>query len=129
MDRNQCEYPRKFTWNIFQVYSQTAFLVPHMYTNIHIYQHKIIQLILISLVHTCNMWTFDNVTVWSLLLLSSNWWVNQQTSFQNYSFHTLTSSVSMAFQNSSHILWIILHIYCPTSQNLYVFNWLVEILQ
>ena len=35
----------------------------------------------------------------------------------------------MVYQSSLHILGSILHIYCPTSQKLYVWHWLVEILQ
>ena len=46
-----------------QVYPQTNLLVHHMYTNIHSHQHNITQLILIHLVHTCNIWKFDIVTV------------------------------------------------------------------
>ena len=113
----------------FKVYPQTTFLVTQMYTNIHSHQHKITQLTCIHLVHTYNIWTFDICTSWSLLHLLSNWWVHQKIDFQNYSFHTLTSSVSMVFQNSWHTLGSILHIYCPNSKKLYDIYWLVEMFQ
>ena len=112
-----------------QVYQKITFLVTNMYTNIHSYQHKITQPTRIHLVHNCNIWTFDTVTVWSLLNILANWWVHHKIAFQNYPFHTLTSSVSTVFQNSWHILGIILHICCPTSQKLYCLHCLVEILQ
>ena len=35
----------------------------------------------------------------------------------------------MVFQNIWYILWIILHIYCPNSQKLYFWNWLVKMIQ
>ena len=101
----------------FQLYPQSNFLAPHMYTNIHSHQHKITQITYIHLVHTCNVRKFVIVTIWSLIHLSVNWWVHQQTAFRNYSFHTLTSSFLMVFQNSWHILVSILHIYCQKPQN------------
>ena len=55
-----------------------TFLVTQMYTKIHSHKHKITQLTWICLVHTCNIWTFDIVTVWSLLRLSANWWVHEK---------------------------------------------------
>ena len=112
-----------------QVYTQTTLLVPHMYTNIYSHQHKITQLNLIRLVYTCNIWKFDTVIVWNLIHLSSNWIFNLQIAFQNYSYHKLTSSVSMVLQSIFNIMGSILHIYCPTSKKLYVLHWLVEMLQ
>ena len=69
MDINQCAYPRNFTRNIFPSVSKTNSLVPHIYTNIHSHQYNITQLTWIHLVHTCNLWIFDIVTVWSLINL------------------------------------------------------------
>ena len=47
----------------FQVYPQTNLLVPQRYTNIHSNQHFITKLTWIHLVHTCNIWIFDTVTI------------------------------------------------------------------
>ena len=112
-----------------QVYPQTTFLVHQMYINIHSYQHKITQLTWIYLVHTFIIYTFDTMYSWILFRLSDNWWFLQQIDFLNESCHTLTSSVSMVFQNIFHIMGSILHICCPTSQKLYVLNWFVEMIQ
>ena len=65
-------------WIPFQVYPQTNLLVPHMYTNIHSNQHKIAQLTWNYMVHTFNIHTFDSLTGWILLHLSTNWSVHKQ---------------------------------------------------
>ena len=44
------------------------------------------------------------MTVWILIFISANWRVCQQIAYHNYSFHTLTYSVSMVFQIVG-ILW------------------------
>ena len=46
--------------------------------------------------------------------------IQQHGDSENDAFRTLTSSVSIVFQNSWHILGSILSIYCPNSQNIYV---------
>ena len=101
----------------FQVYPQTTFLIPHMYTNIHSHKHKITQLTWNHLVHSYNIYKFNIWNGWSLIHISANWWVHQQITFRHYSFYTLISLVSMALQNSFHTLGSILPIYCPTPQN------------
>ena len=113
----------------FQVYSQNTFLVLHIYTNIQSHQHKIIQLSWIHMVHICDIYKFDTVTVWSIICITANWWYHQKIAFQNDSCYMLTSSVSMVFQSSCNIMGSIPHICCPYSKKLYVLHWAVEILQ
>ena len=113
----------------FQVYPQTNFLVTQRSTKICGHQYEITQLAWIHMLHTYNVWTFNTVAVWSFPHIPENWWVHHKIDFRNQSFHTLTSSVSMVSQNSWHILGIILYIYCPTSQKLYVLHWLEVMLQ
>ena len=105
----------------FQVCPQTTFLVTWMYTKIHSHKHIIIQLSWIHLVHTCSIWTFSVMIVSILPHILASFWANQKIVFHHYSFHTLTSSVLMLFQNIWNILGISLHICCPTSQK-YMFT-------
>ena len=111
------------------MYPPTNFLVTQKYIKICGHQHKITELAWINMVHNCNVCTFNIVAVWSLPHIPANWWVHQKIDYHNHSFHTLTSSVSMVSQNSWHILGIILYIYCPTSQKLYVLHWIFVMLQ
>ena len=55
METKQCEYPTNFTCDIFSSVSTTNLLVTKMYTNLHIQQHNITQLIWNHLVHICNI--------------------------------------------------------------------------
>ena len=129
MDINQCIYTRNFTRNILVSVIKNTSLVHNMYTNIHSHQHKITQLSWINPVHTCNIYIFDNVTVWSLYNQAVNWWFHQKIDFQKQLWHTLTYSGLMVLQNSCNIMGSTLFIDCPNPQKLYFLHWPVEILQ
>ena len=83
MDINQWAYPRKFTRNLFISVSTNHFLVPQMYTRINSHKHNIIPLYWIHLVHTCSIWKFCILIVWSLIQISANCWDHKKMVFYN----------------------------------------------